>query len=217
MFGMLDYRAHKLRWLLLLPVKLLQFLGICVLGFVAVMMARSTQYSVPVKIVIAYVGLEVTAAILLYLLWRPLGWVIDRVFFWLIDVVPARGADADEARGIVRFGRLFELEKKLCTQIEDWTPMDTREYVTLCTNWRARFFPVRERVERTVAELKHMYAVTGQRLKPEDKAKTMPEIHKRLGIAPKWLEKLIVPRQWFNSIIAFLVITLVMLASGGDI
>jgi hypothetical protein len=72
----------------------------------------------------------------------------------LIDVLPAHGADTEEAKAIALTGRVFELSKKLENEIENWTRDDTKELVSTM-NWRARlFFPIRDRMENTIVELK---------------------------------------------------------------
>jgi hypothetical protein len=82
------------------------------------------------KIVVAFVAMQVMAAINKVIIWRWIYTSLRYIFFWFIDVVPAHGADATEARAIVLFGRSVELHKKLTTQIERWTDKDTEELVS---------------------------------------------------------------------------------------
>ena len=109
---MLDYRAHKLYVLICFPFRVVNDVSLIGVVFAAVLIAQSTSYSLPVRIVIAFVAVVAIDMTLIWVLWKPLGRAIQRVFFWLIDVVPAHGADADEAKSIVLLGPSFELNKK---------------------------------------------------------------------------------------------------------
>jgi hypothetical protein len=55
MFGMLDYRAYKLAWLIWLPFRLILWIATWGSIVVAIMISASLHYSVLVRIVIAWV------------------------------------------------------------------------------------------------------------------------------------------------------------------
>src|SRR6266498_2881696 len=111
-FGMLDFRAHKLFWLICLPFRAIA------------------------KIAMAYLVMEGIALALSLVVWKGLFWAIKSTFFWLVDVVPSHGANIDEAHAIVLTGRAFELNKKFENEIENWTFDDTREMISHM-NWRS--------------------------------------------------------------------------------
>src|SRR5579872_3153486 len=69
MFGMLDYRAHKLMWLLWLPIRLLIRIVFFVNIAASVLIAQSTNYPILVRIVIAYVAFEGIGMLLLAFWW----------------------------------------------------------------------------------------------------------------------------------------------------
>jgi hypothetical protein len=109
MFGMLDYRAHKLFRFLRFPFVILGQLLRFVYIAVAIIIAQKTTYGTLLRIIIAYLSFEVMALLGLWFIWTPLYWAFKRVFFWLVDVVPAHGANDQEARSIVQDGRFIEL------------------------------------------------------------------------------------------------------------
>src|SRR5262245_60402175 len=119
MFGMLDYRAHKLLRLICFPVNVViwfSFLVVIPVVSVLIVEAKFSSNDVLVKIVIAYVIAELIALVVNVIIFNGLiRGFIQRAFFWVIDVVPAHGVDAEEARAIVLQGRAFELNKKLET------------------------------------------------------------------------------------------------------
>jgi hypothetical protein len=126
MFGMLDYRAHKLLWLICWP---LAFVNL-VLGYGAVVAsAFYVRFELPsyhplLRIVIAWVVAQLALLVLAILLAVCI-FTVKRVFFWLIDIVPAHGADADDAKEVVLQGPSFALYKKLETSVDDWADKDT--------------------------------------------------------------------------------------------
>ena len=94
MFGMLDYRAHKLLWLLWLPFLAASWLLYFISIGVGIALAASTDYSIWIKLAIAYVVFE-PSLIVCTLIIGCLRWMVKTAFFWTIDVVPMRGSDLD--------------------------------------------------------------------------------------------------------------------------
>lgn len=141
MFGMKDYRAHKLYWLLSLPLRILGqivFLGIAILTPLVV--ANTTHYATWLKIVISYVAFEaVTFLISLICIW--FGYLFERLFYFLIDVEPSVGSGPEEAKLVLRRGgELVKLDRKMEKHIEEWDIWDdTDRYVKLTSNWLRSF------------------------------------------------------------------------------
>ncbi len=159
---MLDFRAHKLFWLICLPFRAIAKISFYAVVLLAIVIAESTSYSAIAKIAMAYLVMEGIALALSLVVWKGLFWAIKSTFFWLVDVVPSHGANIDEAHAIVLTGRAFELNKKFENEIENWTFDDTREMISHM-NWRARlFFPVTKRLAITVSELQRVHAETGK-------------------------------------------------------
>jgi hypothetical protein len=206
---MLDYRAHKLYWLIALPFRLIARIINFATILIGIVIAEATTFSVPIKIVIAYVSFEAIGLVLLLTVYWVMTSVLNRIFFFIVDVVPAHGANAQEAKTIALTGRAFELNKKFETDIENWTYEDTDEFTSLY-NWRARlFFPVRDRMASTVSELQRIYYETGTLPRDLGLAKVMAIRESLPGGKVSWFEKAIT-QAIFNSIVAFAIIAVVV-------
>jgi len=66
-------------------------------------------------------------------------WLFSRTFFWIVDIVPSKGSDDEEARAVVLYGEHPLLLKKLDSKIEDWTEKDTEKLASY-TLRRCRLF-----------------------------------------------------------------------------
>ena len=69
-------------------------------------------------------------------------WMLKKIFFFLIDVVPTRGANLTEAQAGVVSGRGVWLGLKSDRDIGNWSDDDTFELGSLI-NWRAVCFSMR--------------------------------------------------------------------------
>jgi hypothetical protein len=193
-----------------LPVRLFARLTYFAIIAVAIMIAQSTSYDTLVKVIIGYVSFEGIGLIVFLLIFAVMGWALRRFFFFLIDVVPAHGADAEEAQAIALTGRAFELNKKFETDIEHWTDSDTAELASLA-NWRARLlFKVRNRIENTVWELQRIYDETGQQPCQLGQLKISKIRESLPGGKVTWLETAFVDQRFFNSILGFTIIAVVI-------
>jgi hypothetical protein len=204
MFGMLDYRAHKLLWLLCLPLRLLVRVSFFLNVGLAIFIAQWTEYQIPLKLLVGLVAFEGVGMLILGL-WGIVFWAVNSAFFWLIDVVPADGADADEAREVVLKGKIIRLVKKLVDDIGNWSRDDTRAFVSII-NWRAKyFFNAKERFETRVRRLKQRYEETGVQPRewPQSEVKELTA-----DLELNWFENLIVNQSFFNSILGFSLMTI---------
>jgi hypothetical protein len=138
MFGMLDFRAHKLYWLLTFPFRLTNWVILFAAIPVGIIVARSTPYAWWAKIMIAYLVFGLALIIGGLLLGGSLR-LFSRTFFWIVDIVPSKGSDDEEARAVVLYGEHPLLLKKLDSKIEDWTEKDTEKLASY-TLWRCRLF-----------------------------------------------------------------------------
>ena len=165
MFGMLDFRAHKLYWLLTFPFRLTNWVILFAAIPVGIIVARSTPYAWWAKIMIAYLVFGLALIIGGLLLWGSL-WLFSRTFFWIVDIVPSKGSDDEEARAVVLYGEHPLLLKKLDSKIEDWTETDTEKLASY-TLWRCRLFfrnNSKERFRARVRFLRQYYEETGARI-----------------------------------------------------
>jgi hypothetical protein len=137
MFGMLDYRAYKLFWLLTFPFRILRKALHFMLVGIAIWIGIWSEFQpLVLQMVIAYVAFE-GMGIVLVILWTLLIILpVDKMFFWIVDVIPARGENIEEAKEIVRKGPAIWLTKKMTDHIDERTFEDTDAFVSLM-NWRA--------------------------------------------------------------------------------
>jgi len=218
MFGMLDYRAHKLYWLLTMPFAVVAKLSFYAVVVASIVIAEQTSKSVGTKIVIAYAAMEAICILVFQVFWRLVFGALNKIFFFFVDVLPAHGTNAEDARGVALVGNLFLLNKKLENEIEHWTEEDTKSYMSLGANWRARtFFSARERFAHVVEELKRIHQETGQ--EPRDLGYGgVEKVRESLkGGHVTLLETVIVRQHIFNSLVGLIIIILAVCYIGRDL
>lgn len=207
MFGMLDYRAHKLYWLLSLPFRLLaraMFFVAVAIGVIVGMWW--SDYNFWIKIVIGYVIFELSVLILNMLFSALIIWPFNKVFFWTVDVIPSKGRDYEEAKEAVIHGPVFWLAKKFTSDIENWTDQDTEAFASSLYNWRAKwFFQAREKFYKRVSILQQNFFETGrQPVELRDN-----EINELVGhLEPNWFGKAIIWPHTFNALMGLWLIVL---------
>jgi hypothetical protein len=113
MFGILDYRAYKLFWLIMFPISLMAVaLILGTTGVVAlVVQTQVSTYHFLVRLVAAWFAAEIAANIIGILFTLLVHSTVKKAFFWVIDVVPAHGKTPEEARHIAEAGPSYELGK----------------------------------------------------------------------------------------------------------
>jgi hypothetical protein len=167
MFGMLDYRAAKLFWLLTLPIRFVAWFMPWLSIALAVLVAseRFSDYSWWARIGIALATYFITNLVI-HLILTSIVWCLKQGFMWTIDVVPSKGADPKEAEAVVLGGKFYLTRMKLRHHIEQWTDEDTA-YMARQAPWRVRPFFQKQTVERfkeRVRVLKENYERTGKQL-----------------------------------------------------
>ena len=212
MLGMLDYRAHKLLWLITLPWVVVVLLASWGASIVVPLIIQSQlpHYHFLVKVLIAWVGVELGGGLILALVNWVVASLIKRVFFWIIDVLPAHGKDAEEAKAVVLVGPMVALAKKHDNDIENWNDEDTNSYIA-CMNWRARwFFPVRDRLNHNVEEFKKIYRL--EELQPcQVDQRVINSIKQRFpGKKENWFEVAIILPHTFYMALRLIVVVLVL-------
>lgn len=97
---MLDYRAHKLYWLISLPISLtviiLAYALVAGSFLYAVNWTQNTLYQIGITVLL----LEVSSLIL-GLLAVLILWTLRKLFYFLVDLVPAEGRNKLEAREVL--------------------------------------------------------------------------------------------------------------------
>lgn len=201
MFGMLDYRAHKLYRLVTLPFRIMTFLAVFgSVAVVALFIGSTLSYAWPIKLVIAYLAGELVATVI-YFICFGIGKILDYAFFWTIDVIPAKGQNEAEARLIVLGGPIVWLDFKLEREIENWTARDTDAFMT-ALNWRARLLTSRKRVEQRLAMLREFHDRTGKQVRVDS-----GEVKKMLApLELPLLAKLFTHPTAFYALVKFIIV-----------
>src|ERR1700722_19565596 len=125
MFGMKDYRAHNLLWLLASPIRLLATIAFFAASILVPMyVVAKTQYG-PLNVqlmqialaYIAFEGVMMLVATLLFFISSG----FERFFTFFIDVEMSVGRTPEEAKLVLRRGGEYvKLESKMVEHIEDW-------------------------------------------------------------------------------------------------
>ncbi len=198
MFGMLDYRAYKLYWLIGLPFRIALKLCFFTIIAIGIFIARWTEFNPWIQVVVGYGAFELIAIIFLVLWLLLITWPVETAFFWTVDVIPSRGENIEEAKEIARKGPIVWLLKKMENHIEDWTFEDNNEFVK-CLNWRSRlFFDAKNRVRKRVEVLQDVYRKTGKQ--PAELGEA--EVKKLLKpYKDNWFETIVISAQGWNAIV----------------
>ena len=138
MFGMLDYRAHKLFLLLFgLPLIALSLFGMFGLGFIAYLIGFSFVETWAIKVVLSIVSMVV-----IQLLWDLFALAIGKIFefiFWLfVDLIPADGRTNFEAQVVVVNGEKGITALKTSQDPKLWTDEDIQKLSKL--DWIEHLF-----------------------------------------------------------------------------
>lgn len=172
------------------------------------MISASLDYSLPVRIVIAYVIWE-GAAIVLVIVQVILFWFIETGFFWLVDVVPAKAESVAEAKAMVVGGPITWLDKKFMTDFGNWNDDDTEQLASLI-NWRAKlFFNSTARIRKRIWRFKELYEATGKRpgdLTVEERPKLNADLEH------SWFEKAIIHPRAFGAIVRIVIISIAIVS-----
>jgi hypothetical protein len=148
-----------------LPLRFLIWIAAWSSIFLAIGIASTLQYAPWARMLTAYAIWE-GAAIILSIIRVIIFWVIKKLFFWLVDIIPVKGSNIDESREMVLAGPLSWLGKKFGTEIENWADSDTEQLASLF-NWRAKlFFHAKGRLRKRVDIFKAHHEMTGQ--EPDD-------------------------------------------------
>jgi hypothetical protein len=203
MFGMLDYRAHKLYRLVTWPFRIISWL--ILLGstaIVALYIGVTLSYAWPVKLIIAYAASELAVTIIYFVL-AGIGKILNYAFFWTIDVIPSKGQNEEEARLIVLGGPLVWLMLKMEREIENWTARDTDAFMA-ALNWRVRLVNSRDRVEQRITTVREFYDRTGKQvsaLNPAEFTKMLVPLE-----LPRWAKMFINPIA-FYAVVKFIIVS----------
>lgn len=153
MFGMLDYRAHKLYALLVYPVIfLISVIRNIIMPFIAVLAACSTSNSLFWQVILS-LAYWCIASILMFFIKGFLLWIPVRLFDFLVDIIPSHGRTKEEARAVVEGGRRAEILLRFNKPAAEWTNSEINELGQL--DFYSRFFS--KKIKQRMYRLKYYY------------------------------------------------------------
>ena len=126
MFGMLDYRAHKLYWLLSLPFRILSWVLLIIIFFASCNIASSYVDNLFFQFLLAFLLMQLFSVSLYVLIRFIIDPIFNIIFFFLIDVIPCEERTDEQARQIVLLGENFSIVQK---PILKWTSKDTQKII----------------------------------------------------------------------------------------
>jgi hypothetical protein len=122
MFGMLDYRAHKLYWLLFfIPSKILFLIAIFGLPLINYLIGFQLAETRFFQILISLISLFVIEMIWLLLIFNVTDKLFQFIFSLLVDVIPHDGRTKEEAQLVVWNGEKAVRALALNKGIDTWT------------------------------------------------------------------------------------------------
>ena len=140
MFGMLDYRAHKLYLLLFgIPIIILQIAACFGLPFVNYALGHEFADDRLWQIVIS-IGLSfVTGMIWMIFVFGFVNKLFEFVFGLFVDVIPTGGRNKEQAKAVVHGGEKAIIRLKIANlDAKEWTDEDILSFVKL--DWVASWF-----------------------------------------------------------------------------
>jgi len=104
MFGMIDYRAHKLWWLLtVIPfflIKLISFFGVPFISYYLGFSNFNEWWSIALAVIFIHIIAEALFGAIVF----AFDFVAKRVFVFFIDVIPADGRNETQANAVLLNG-----------------------------------------------------------------------------------------------------------------
>lgn len=139
MFGMLDYRANKLYKLIFaLPAFFIYWVGIIFVPIFAVVAGSNLSSGSLTLALYSIIALFIFETIYVYVVALSLAKVLNAVFEFFIDVLPADGRTKEQGDFVARWGRVGILNLKFMQHPKEWKEEEIEEYGGL--DWVQRTF-----------------------------------------------------------------------------
>lgn len=211
---MLDYRAHKLYWLLSRPILLLMYflvlatiIGACFVGF------HFSSLTL-VQLAIGFLALQIIS-VFLALIGLAIDWIFNRLFFFLIDLVPADGRSLEQAKLVLKGGTYAVV---LLKPLSTWDDTDVAAVVRSSGIFGRVFF-----ADRIRNRIRYLMQRNQEWLEnPDGNGRDLTEYDaKRLlseaGMNPRWYELALAKGYWRTALLnqILFLITFVALKKGG--
>ena len=122
MFGMLDYRAHKLFLILFgIPLIILNLISIFVLSFCAYLIGFNFAETWLIKIIFSIVSMIIIEILWTLVIFLIINKLVEFIFGLFVDVIPSEGRTKDEAMIVVFRGEKARNALKLKQHPKEWT------------------------------------------------------------------------------------------------
>jgi hypothetical protein len=204
MFGMLDYRAHKL-------YKVLAFPFVIVLGLFAILGLPSISYLIAANFTSQGISRLLLAAVILFLIGIPWFFVVKilfaipvGIFNFLIDPVPADGRNKEEAKIVVRAGQKGIAILELNRPASEWSDEAIESLSTL--NLTSTIF--QDKIRRRIYAIKNYYMAHPDLNQNEYTTKQFLKKNK-LSIGP--IELVITNPMWRTTVLQALVLLVIFI------
>lgn len=195
MFGMLDYRAHKLYLMIfgipMFVLKLAAMFGLPLLSYaLGITVADDRFWQILSSIGIAIV-VEVIWLIFALIVVSKL---INFLFQLIVDIIPADGRNREEALQVVWHGDKAIIAQQFDKQPNTWSEDLPERFINI--DWVARWF-FRERIENRIEKIREYYEEN-----PEEQPSRSryDEIINETGNRMRWDEKIFTNPGWRREI-----------------
>lgn len=154
MFGMLDYRAHKLyRLIFLIPIFFIRICSYVLIPAAALATGLYFGSSLLTFFIFTVISILIIEMIFEFLLNQTIIRFCNAIFYYLVDVIPSNNRTKDQAAWIVREGRSAELQIKFLEHPRTWSADEIWEFGSL--DWMQRIFFNGRASDRLFAVQKH--------------------------------------------------------------
>lgn len=204
MFGMLDYRAHKLYILLTFPIDFPLYLisifaPATILYFVLLYVPKEGFFLHAIIVILSLIIADIGIAILTYIV----RFIPNSVFNFLIDPIPCDGRSKKEALLVVRGGDKAILLLKFNKPANCWTDDDI-ESVSKITIWH-RFF--QDEIQRRLYIIQNCYYENPQ----IDVSEYQNNIFiQKMQLQPKLKEKIVTSPYYRHHLLQFFLIVIII-------
>ena len=203
MFGMLDYRAHKLYRILVFPVA--YFLGLLTLfvpataAYIFGLWITKDAFLLPITVMVAWFIAGIPWMLLVKLALA----VPNAIFNFLIDPVPADGRTKEEALAVVMGGEKAILALKFNKPALDWSDDDIEALSKITLS--SRFF--QDEIQHRIFRVRNYYC-ENPHIAPSEYQTN--KLLKEWKVAPTWNELIVTNAYYRSLLIQFVVLLLIV-------
>ena len=205
MFGMLDYRAHKLYLILFgIPIIIINLISIFGIGFIAYLVGFSFVETWLIKIILSVVVLFIVEGLWAILI---LGVVklFDFIFGLFVDIIPSGKRTKEEAKVVVYNGEKGITALLLNNHPKEWTDENIVELAKL--DWVANLFYY-YKIHNRLVRIKEHYEENPETIFHEW---TLKEFLKNKNLSMSWHEQVFSNRFLRKMALSYFVFVLIIL------